>query len=75
MEFCSRCQVIKPYRIEEFCVTKSYKVCRDCGNIMGSIDVEGLNKLINECNFYKTMFYETELESINIKLGDDNEKT
>jgi hypothetical protein len=62
MEFCSSCQEIKPYRVEEFCISKLYKVCRDCGCPMGSIDTEGLNKLLNELNFYKEKFYNEELD-------------
>ena len=62
MEFCSRCQEIKPYRVEEFCVSKLYKVCMDCGFTLGSIDVPDLNKLINELRFYKEKFYKREIE-------------
>jgi hypothetical protein len=63
MEFCSICQEIKPYRVEEFCITRLYKVCRDCGHIMGLIDIQKLNNLLNELNFYKTKFYDREINN------------
>ena len=63
MEFCSRCQGIKPFRVEEYSFSYMTKVCCDCGMSMGTIGTEGLNKLLNELNFYKEKFYKTELET------------
>ncbi len=61
MEFCSNCQTIKPYRIVEF-YKRLVKNCRDCGFQMGFIEIEELNNIITECNFYKTKFYKREIE-------------
>jgi hypothetical protein len=44
MEFCSKCQEIKPYRVEG-----SIKVCRDCGYAMGKfLGIDDLKKLIED---------------------------
>jgi hypothetical protein len=53
---------VKPYRVEEFCVSRLIKVCRDCGFNMGHIEIPDLNKLLNELNFYKTEFYDREIK-------------
>lgn len=61
MEFCSRCQAIKPYRVVEY-FKQLVKNCRDCGFQMGLIEIEEINNLITECNFYKEKFYKREIE-------------
>jgi hypothetical protein len=38
------------------------KVCRDCGNAMGCIEVVEINKILTELEFYKKKFYERELK-------------
>ena len=63
MEFCPHCQKVKPYRVVEYLSSKMAKVCRDCGFSMGYLEIEGINAIINELNFYKNKFYKTELES------------
>lgn len=62
MEFCQRCQQIKSYRIVEYYNTL-VKNCIDCGFQMGFIDLEEINNVITECNFYKKKFYEKELKN------------
>lgn len=62
MEFCSRCQEIKPYRVAEY-YKRLVKNCRDCGFQLGFIELEELNILINERNFYIEKFYETRIKT------------
>ena len=62
MEFCSQCQQVKPYRVVEF-FTRLVKNCRDCGFQLGFIELEEINNVITECNFYKEKFYKRELDN------------
>lgn len=73
MEFCPRCQEIKPFSVQEF-YGNMIKQCRDCNFTLGNMEISELNILINELNFYKYKYYSTELESI-INWGKNNEKT
>lgn len=61
MEFCSNCQQVKPYRVVEY-YKRLVKNCRDCGFQMGFIDIEEINKMITERNFYKKEFYDREIQ-------------
>jgi len=61
MEWCPRCQKIKPYRVVEYYKTL-VKNCRDCGAQLGFIEIEEINNVLTELNFYKQKFYERELK-------------
>lgn len=60
MEWCSNCQVLKPYQVNNFVLTWT-KRCRDCNTMMGTFTVEDANKIIVERDYYKKIFYEREI--------------
>lgn len=62
MEFCPHCQKMKPFYVQEYS-GQIIKKCRDCQMMIGYIAIPEINILINELNFYKGMFYKTEIES------------